>query len=330
MPYALTVCQVCHEVLLLARDDPDAGADAAGPRPALVLWPAPDRVLSELIPPRLRREIQESRASVRAGAYASAVVMVRRLLEGVCADQGVHRTPLYAALREMRREGLVDGRLLAWAEGMRVLGNEGAHFGGAPVGREDAEDALYLAEALLDYLYVHAHRYAAFRERRGEPPATSGQPGDDPPAVLALRRAGAEYTEHPYPHDPARTPSQLAVADVLGVPRHQMYKAVVAYVDEHVVLALVPVDAAVDLAALAAVTGGGTARIATATEVTGFEVVSPLGLPLRVPTVLDASVLVLDTVYVASGRPGLELQVTRPDLVRLTAATTAPISRPRQ
>jgi Cys-tRNA(Pro) deacylase len=329
-PYALTVCQVCQEVLLIAPDDPRAESDGTNPRSALVLWPTSDRVLSELIPPRLRREIQDSRASVRAGAYPSAVVMVRRVLEGVCVDQGVLRTPLYSALREMRAKGLVDGRLLAWAEGLRVLGNEGAHFSGGPIDREDAEDALHLAEALLDYLYVHAHRHAAFRERRGESPATSDGSSDDAPAVVTLRRAGVEYTEHAYPRDPARTPSRRAVADALGVPYHRMYKAVVAYVDEHVVLALVPVDQEVDLLALAAVMDSGSARIATGTEVTGFEVVSPLGLPLRVPTVLDAGALTLDTVYVSSGRRGLELEVARPDLVRLTAATTAPIARPRQ
>jgi len=47
-----------------------------------------------------------------------------------------------------------------------VLGNEAAHFTGKPVSRQDAEDALTLAEALMDYLYVFSAQFDNFCKRR--------------------------------------------------------------------------------------------------------------------------------------------------------------------
>ncbi len=79
------------------------------------------------------------------------------------------------ALEELRDSGKIEGRLFDWAQDLRVLGNQGAHFSDAEVSREDAEDALALAEALLDYIYVLAVRYEEFSKRRqrtrtAEPP----------------------------------------------------------------------------------------------------------------------------------------------------------------
>jgi hypothetical protein len=53
-----------------------------------------------------------------------------------------------------------------WADGLRVLGNEGAHYTGSPVSREDAQDALALAEVVLEYLYVLTAQFEEFQQRR--------------------------------------------------------------------------------------------------------------------------------------------------------------------
>lgn len=92
--------------------------------------------------------------------------MVRRTLEGVCSENGISKGPLIKALQQMAADGLIEGRLLEWAQELRVLGNEGAHFTGRRVAREDAQDALALAEALLDYLYVFSAQFAEFKKRR--------------------------------------------------------------------------------------------------------------------------------------------------------------------
>src|SRR5260370_42497354 len=125
--------------------------------------------MSSKIPESLRLEHKEARACFSNGSYTATVVMVRRTLEGVCAENGVKKQPLIKALQQLEKDGLIEGRLLEWAEELRVLGNDGAHFTGRRVSREDAQDALALAEALLDYLYVFSAQFAEFKQRRGAP-----------------------------------------------------------------------------------------------------------------------------------------------------------------
>ncbi|MEU1597670.1 DUF4145 domain-containing protein [Streptomyces sp. NPDC005708] len=100
--------------------------------------------------------------------------MVRRTLEGVCSEQGVsgangRSKPLVKMLEQLKNEGKIDGRLLEWAQELRVLGNQGAHFTGTGVSREDAADGLALVEALLDYLHVLAAQFTVFKNDAPRP-----------------------------------------------------------------------------------------------------------------------------------------------------------------
>ncbi|MBM4829588.1 DUF4145 domain-containing protein [Streptomyces althioticus] len=112
--------------------------------------------------------MQEARACFSAKLYTATAVMVRRTLEGMCVDQGTSKKQLFAALGELRDSNKIEGRLFDWAQALRVLGNQGAHFSKDPVSREDAQDALELAEALLDYIYVFTAKYEEFQQRRGK------------------------------------------------------------------------------------------------------------------------------------------------------------------
>ncbi len=173
--FSLLRCTLCGGALLIVQEDYGDGWDEP-----FRLWPSPPRVLSHRIPVPLRRELTEARSCFEAKAYTAAVVMVRRTLEGVCAENQVNKRPLNKALQEMASRGLLDGRLLTWADGLRVLGNEGAHYTGSPVSREDAKDALALAEAVLDYLYVLTAQFEEFQQRRkGQGPDTPKSAPDD-------------------------------------------------------------------------------------------------------------------------------------------------------
>lgn len=130
------------------------------------LWPKEQLTISPLVPDDLQRAYEEARTCFTARAYMAAAVMVRRTLEGVCAERGVRAKVLMKALQELRDTGMIDGRLFDWAQALRVLGNQGAHFSGEEVSREDAADALALCEALLDYIYVLSVRYEDFVRRR--------------------------------------------------------------------------------------------------------------------------------------------------------------------
>jgi hypothetical protein len=132
------------------------------------LWPQPSISLGEAVPLSLRQEYAQARLCFEASAYTASVVMVRRTLEGVCAENSISEKNLARALERMKSDGLIDDRLFEWAQALRVLGNEGAHYTGDQVDRMDAEDALALAEALLDYMYVLRVRFRQFQTRRDQ------------------------------------------------------------------------------------------------------------------------------------------------------------------
>ncbi|TDB71129.1 DUF4145 domain-containing protein [Micromonospora sp. KC723] len=92
--------------------------------------------------------------------------MVRRTLEGICRDNGIEDRNLASALVKMEEEGLIDRTIAQWAKHLRLLGNQGAHFTGSPISREDANGALTFTEALLDQIYVLIKRFDEFKQRR--------------------------------------------------------------------------------------------------------------------------------------------------------------------
>jgi Cys-tRNA(Pro)/Cys-tRNA(Cys) deacylase len=124
----------------------------------------------------------------------------------------------------------------------------------------------------------------------------------------------------------------MEAALALGLDPAQVFKTLLADVDGRLVVAVVPVDRSLDLKALAAAAGGKRAVMAepaVAERATGYVVggISPLGQRRRLPTVVDASALGWDSVLVSAGRRGLDVELAPGDLVRLTAAVTAPVAR---
>ena len=151
------------------------------------------------------------------------------------------------------------------------------------------------------------------------------------PATVALTRAGVHFTMHPYQHDPAAAYG-LEASEALGLEPDQVFKTLFVTVDDRLVVGIVPVSRQLDLKALAAAVGGKKAVMAdpaAAERATGYVVggISPLGQKRRHLTVVDESALAFDTVYVSGGRRGLDLGLSPADLVRLTDARTAPVSR---
>lgn len=157
--------------------------------------------------------------------------------------------------------------------------------------------------------------------------------GKGTPATVALSRAKIAYRVHEYAHDPAAGAYGLEAAQALGVPAERVFKTLVANVDGRLTVAVVPVDGSLDLKALASALGGKRAAMAdgeVAERATGYVRggISPLGQRRRLPTVVDASASEHPTVFVSAGRRGLDVELAPADLVRLTAAVTAPIARP--
>ena len=154
------------------------------------------------------------------------------------------------------------------------------------------------------------------------------------PATVVLERAGVAFTQHAYGHDPAATSYGMEAAEVLGLDPATVFKTLLAEVDGGLVVAVVPVTGQLDLKALAAAVGGKRAAMAdplVAERSTGYVVggISPIGQRRRLTTVVDATALDQQTVYVSGGKRGLDLGLDPRDLVTVLEAQVAPIGRDR-
>jgi Cys-tRNA(Pro)/Cys-tRNA(Cys) deacylase len=152
------------------------------------------------------------------------------------------------------------------------------------------------------------------------------------PATVALSRAGVEYTGHEYDHDPRAASFGLEAAEALGLDPAQVFKTLMATVDGRLTVGIVPVSGQLDLKALARAVGGSRAAmadVAAAERATGYVAggISPVGQKRAHPTVLDETALGFDVVYVSGGRRGFDIGLAPEDLVRVTSAAVAAISR---
>ena len=151
--------------------------------------------------------------------------------------------------------------------------------------------------------------------------------GKGTPAIAAAARAGVAFAVHEYRHDPRAESFGLEAVEKLGLDAARVFKTLVADVDGALTVAVVPVDAQLDLRAL-----GKRARMADASaaeRATGYVAggISPLGQRRPLPTVVDASALDHDTILVSGGRRGFDIELAPTDLVAVTGAVTATIGR---
>jgi Cys-tRNA(Pro)/Cys-tRNA(Cys) deacylase len=161
--------------------------------------------------------------------------------------------------------------------------------------------------------------------------------GRGTPATLLLEREGVPHTVHAYELDAHAGSYGEAAARALGVEPERMLKTLLASVafssgSDRLVCGVVPVAGSLDLKALAGAVGGkrgAMAEPAIAERSTGYVVggISPLGQRTPLPTVVDESAELWDTVLVSAGRRGLSVELAPADLVRLTGAVVADVSR---
>lgn len=152
------------------------------------------------------------------------------------------------------------------------------------------------------------------------------------PATVALSAAGIAFTLREYAHDPRAESFGLEAAEALGVEPARVFKTLLVDLDGALTVGIVPVTGQLDLKAIARARGGRRAAMADpalAERTTGYVVggISPIGQKRALPTVVDASALEHDTVLVSGGRRGLDVELAPADLVEVTGASVADISR---
>jgi Cys-tRNA(Pro)/Cys-tRNA(Cys) deacylase len=156
------------------------------------------------------------------------------------------------------------------------------------------------------------------------------------PAVRALEAAGVWFAVHEFGDDvvprtgEARDYGRRA-ADALGVEHDRVFKTLVVTADGRQAVGVVPVSAQLGLKAIGAALDAKHVEmcdVAVAQRVTGYVVggISPIGQKKRLPTVVDETCELYDTVFVSGGRRGLDLELRPTDLVAMTGATLADIT----
>jgi len=151
--------------------------------------------------------------------------------------------------------------------------------------------------------------------------------GKATPAITLLEKQGVSFTLHEYAHDPRAESYGEEAAVVLGLEADRVFKTLVVDVDGALTVALVPVTTQLDLRSLGKRVAMADVRMAERT--TGYVAggISPLGQRKPLPTVIDETAELWDTIYVSAGRRGLELELAPRDLAALTDGRFAPIAR---
>jgi Cys-tRNA(Pro)/Cys-tRNA(Cys) deacylase len=135
------------------------------------------------------------------------------------------------------------------------------------------------------------------------------------------------FALHEYEHDPGAESYALEAVAALGLDPARVFKTLVVTVRDGFAVCILPSDATLDLRSLGKHVA--LAPVERAERVTGYVAggISPLGQRRALPTYLDDSAPLFDTVYVSAGRRGLEMELAPNDLAFLTNATVQRLRR---
>lgn len=153
------------------------------------------------------------------------------------------------------------------------------------------------------------------------------------PAIQQLKKNKILFVLHEYDHDPGIRAYGEEAAKKLGIDPAHLFKTLVVSMDSKgLVVGVVPVSGQLDLKAIAKALGAKKAAMADkhqAERSTGYITggMSPLGQKKQLPTIIDASALDLDRIFVSAGRRGLQISLSPQDLASLTKSLFYGISK---
>ena len=151
------------------------------------------------------------------------------------------------------------------------------------------------------------------------------------PAIRALEAAEVDFRVLHYERGESRRDFGREAAEALGLDHDQVFKTLVVTTDGSEAVAIVPVSCTVALKAVGAALGAKHVEMCDpdrAERITGYVLggISPFGQKKRLPTVIDETSELFDTVYVSGGKRGVDVEVRTADLIALTGAVVADIS----
>lgn len=132
------------------------------------LWPEPLTIdLNPSIPEGARRDIKDAQKCIAHGIWSAAVVLCGRAIERLANEKSSGKN-LAQGLIELKNLGVIDERLLQWANALRKERNLGAHAGEEEVTKENAQDVLTFTIAIFEYVYTLSEKYDEFMARKAK------------------------------------------------------------------------------------------------------------------------------------------------------------------
>lgn len=110
------------------------------------------------LPARLVATLSEAVACHAANAYRAAALMVRRLLEELCDENGMTGKDLHQRIAALKSKILIPEALYDAMWELKALGNDAAHVRAKDydqIGPEESADCIELAKEILKAVYQH-------------------------------------------------------------------------------------------------------------------------------------------------------------------------------
>src|SRR5262245_28292034 len=164
--YAIAVCGRCESVFLVESEFYEIPAEVSVPQGERVLYPTSRQVSTDGVPTSVARAYSTAARAFVVGLYEPCVIMCRKCIEALCRELGATKGNLKERLVALLDAGQIDQKLLAWADELRLIGNDAAHDLDIVIEQVDARDALDFVEAILLYVFSLSRRFEEFKNRR--------------------------------------------------------------------------------------------------------------------------------------------------------------------
>jgi len=164
--YEIALCRRCNSPFFVRVIVEGVCGVYETPPDETVLYPAPAGSKLEGLPISVDRAFEQARRSYSTSSYDACALMCRRALEILSKELDTSGKVLSQRLANLKEKGRIDARLLNWAHGVRLVGNEAAHDVDTEITAEDARDILEFTEALLLYVFTLDAKFRTFEARR--------------------------------------------------------------------------------------------------------------------------------------------------------------------
>jgi len=166
--YAFSICKKCGSPFFTKQaflEVPEADVTAPQEDP-VVLFPSARGIPEEAVPSKVAKAYGDAAVAFRAGLPVPCAIMCRKAVEALCHELGATGKTLFDRLADLQERRVIDAKLLSWADGLRLVGNDAAHDLDVTVSQQDASDALEFTQALCVYVFSLTRRFDEFHKRR--------------------------------------------------------------------------------------------------------------------------------------------------------------------